>query len=114
MAIVIPVPIILKNFFSRKNPNPKDTIAEIVKATKKMKIKRVIGYLMCTAVCAWCTWSIIMFSIEFGHNTSQIWLLNFGITTIIDAVCTDVLVAVLLVLLVLYLPRIKEECKRRK
>jgi len=41
-----------------------------------------------------------MFSIDFGHNTSQIWLLNFGITTLIDALFKDVAVAILLGLLI--------------
>ena len=55
-----------------------------------------------------------MFSIDFGHNTSQIWLLNFGITTLIDALFKDVAVAILLGLLITQLPRIKEECQKRK
>ena len=55
-----------------------------------------------------------MFSIEFGHNTSQTWLLNFGITTMGDIVTTDVLVAIIGVLLVLYFPILKQKCKRRR
>ena len=114
MLIVIPVPIILVKFFSRKELNSLDPIEVIEKAKKTMKRKRCIGYGICVLVCAWCVWSIFMFSIEFGHNTSQIWLLNFGITTIGDIVCKDVLVAYIGVLISLYLPVLKEKCKKRK
>ena len=55
-----------------------------------------------------------MFSVEFGHNTSQIWLMNFAITTCIDIVFKDVFVAALTVFLALYIPMLKEKCKKRK
>ena len=55
-----------------------------------------------------------MFSQEFGHNTSQTWLLSFGITTLIDIICTDVLIAFLGVLIVLYFPKLKYAFKKRK
>jgi len=112
--IVIPVPIILKSLFSRPqielDANPEET----EKAKKTMKIKRVIGYIICFVVCAWCTWSIVAFSTEFGHNTSQIWLVNFGITTLGDIICKDVIVATFSVLIALYLPALKEKCKKKK
>ena len=114
MVIVIPVPIILIQFFARKELNPVDPIEDIEKAKKRMQIKRSIGYSICFLVCAWCIWSIFMFSIEFGHNTSQTWLLNFGITTWLDIIFKDVLVAIIMVLIVLYLPIIKYKCKNRK
>ena len=53
-----------------------------------------------------------MFSIELGHNTSQTWLLNFGITNMGDIATTDVLVAIIGVLLELSI--LKRKCKRRK
>ena len=107
MVIVIPVPIILVEVFARKELSPLDPIEVIEKANKRMKIKRSIGYAICFLVCAWCVWSIFMFSIEFGHNTSQTWLLNFGITAVVDAIFKDPLVAVIGVLIAMYLPILK-------
>ena len=54
-----------------------------------------------------------MFSIDFGHNTSQIWLINFGITTITDIFVKDLAVALLMVSIGIYLPMIKEKLKKR-
>ena len=110
LLIVIPVPFILKELFSRKELDPDDDIEITEKRKKIMKIKRVIGYIICFVVCAWCTWSTILFSTEFGHNTSQIWLVNFAITTLGDIICKDVIVAVISVLAVIYLPVCKEKC----
>ena len=110
LAIIIPIPIILKNLFTRTVLDPEAEVEETRKVKKCNKIKRVIGYIISFSVCAWCTWSIIMFSVEFGHNTSQIWLITFAITTASDVVCKDVLVAVFTVLFVLYLPMMKEKC----
>ena len=80
----------------------------IEKAKKRIKTKRKIGYIGSAVVCVWCTFSVYMFSQEFGHNTSQIWLLNFGITSLIDIIVTDVLVAFAGVLFVLYFPKLKQ------
>jgi len=55
-----------------------------------------------------------MFSVEFGHNTSQIWLINFAITTGGDIVCKDVCVAAITVFLAIYLPILKAKCMKRK
>ena len=55
-----------------------------------------------------------MFSVEFGHNTSQIWLINFAITTGGDIVCKDVCVAAITVFLALNIPKVKEKIKKRK
>ena len=104
MLIVVPVPIILKFFFSRQKFEGEDALEKIAKDKKKMLIKRIIGYFICFAVCVWCTWSIIMFSIEFGQNTSKIWLLNFGITTVGDVLVKEVLIAVILTSIPLCLP----------
>ena len=54
-----------------------------------------------------------MFSTEFGHNTSQIWLINCAISIIVNLVCTDVLVAYIGVLIVIYVPLLKQKCKKR-
>ena len=54
-----------------------------------------------------------MFSIDFGQNVSQIWIINFGITTVGDLIFKDVLVAAILVFFALYLSEIKEKCKKR-
>ena len=114
LCIVIPVPFILKALFRRKELDPAKEEEALEKKKKKMRIKRIIGYAVCFIVCAWCTWSIVAFSTEFGHNTSQIWLVNFGITTLGDTICKDVIVAVISVLVALYLPECKEKCKCRK
>ena len=37
MCIVIPIPLIVKPLFTRKELNPEDTIKEIRKAKRKMK-----------------------------------------------------------------------------
>ena len=113
LAIVIPIQIILKYLFTRIELNPEAEMEETRKVKKCMKIKRVIGYFMCFAVCAWCTWSIIMFSIEFGHNTAQIWIINFGITTTGDILCKDTILALIMAFFGLYLPFVKERCKKR-
>ena len=36
-----------------------------------------------------------MFSIAFDHNTSQVWVINFGITIIGDICVKEVIIAVL-------------------
>ena len=114
MAIVIPIPIILKKIFTRKELDPEADAGVTSKLKRNMKIKRTIGYIISYLACAWCTWSIIMLSVEFGKNTSQIWLINFAITTVSDIVIKDVCVAALTVFLVLYRPILKEKCKKRK
>ena len=114
LVIIIPIPIILKNLFTRTELDPEAEIEETRKVKKCNSIKRVIGYIISFCACAWCTWSIIMFSIEFGHNTSQIWLINFAITTTSDVLFKDVLIAAIPVFFVLYVPMIKEKCQKRQ
>ena len=55
-----------------------------------------------------------MFSVEFGQNTSQIWLISFAIATGCDIICKDVFIAAITVVLALYLPMLKEKCKKRE
>ena len=55
-----------------------------------------------------------MFSLEFPINVTQTWLLNFGITTVIDTMFKNILISSFEVLLVLYLPKIKAKWKSRK
>ena len=113
MFIVIPVPLILNKLFERKELNPEDSIEKVEKEKSKMKKKRVLGYIICFAVCAWCTRSTILFSIAFGQNTSQIWLINFAITKFGDFLFKDALIACVSVFAALYLPRIKEVCNEK-
>ena len=113
MCIVMPVPFILKAFFQRHELDPDHELEEIEKRKKKMKIRRIIGYIICFIICAWCIWSIVAFSISFGYNTSMMWLVNFGITFVGDVVGKDVLIACLSVLLAIYLPVLKDKCKKK-
>ena len=112
MCIVIPVPFILTILFKRKELHPDEE--NIDKKKKKMRINRFAGYSICFVVCVWCTWSIVAFSTEFGQNTSQSWLVNFGITTLGEIICKDQIITVITAFLALYLPECKEKCKKKK
>ena len=50
-----------------------------------------------------------MCSIEFDHNTSQIWLLNFAITTVVNRFLIDTLVA--LIVMIIYRKLCKKDAK---
>ena len=87
MCITIPVPFLLTVIFRRKEIHPGDENIEI-KLTK-MRIQRKLGYSICFIVCVWCTWSIVAFSTAFGHNVSQTWVVNFGITSVMEIMVKD-------------------------
>jgi len=75
-----------------------------------MKIKRIVGYIICYAVILWCTWSCLMFSLEFGTDTSHLWLLNYGFSTMVDIFVKDMIKALIIAyLLMVVLPKCKEK-----
>ena len=88
MLIVVPIPTIFRFGLSTDNENP-----EIG------KIKRIATWFICYSVCVVCFLSALMCSIVFDHNTSQIWLLNFAITTVVDRFLIDTLVALIVMLI---------------
>lgn len=66
-SITVPIPFVLRYFFRRKTIDVKqDTFMQM----RKMKIKRIIGYIIVFCVTAWSSWSCIAFSLDFGYNTT--------------------------------------------
>ena len=68
---------------------------------------------MCFVVCIWCTWSIVAFSTAFGHNISQTWVVNFGITSLLEIICKDQVISIITAFVALYLPECQEKCKKK-
>lgn len=110
----VPVPLISKILLKRVPLNPGDGLEVFQKQMKKMKIKRMIAYVLLAGTCAWCTWSVIMFSLAFGYNTTQIWLVTVSVSAIFKFLIKDTAVAVGVVLLIMYLPVLCKKCKKSK
>ena len=79
----------------------------IAKQLKYMKIKRIAAYGTVFIVVAWCSWTIVAFSLSFGFNTTQAWMINFGFTTAFDILVKDSISASVLSIFFMVLPRIK-------
>ena len=56
-----------------------------------------------------------MFSLEFGTDTSHLWLLNYGFSTMVDIFVKDMIKALIIAyLLMVVLPKCKEKwCKKK-
>ena len=96
VCITLPVPFILRWFFRRKDI---DKSKSLLKQLRDQKIKRICGYLIVFAVVTWCSWSIIAFSLDFGFNTTQKWMISFSIAEISDISIKDPIVALLIILI---------------
>lgn len=59
-------------------------------------MKRVIGYGLAVAIVTWCSWSCVAFSISFGYNPAQTWLISFSAEKIFDLFIIDPITGVII------------------
>ena len=93
LLITFTIPIILKYFFRRKEI---DYSKNAAKQLRVQRIKRVIGYGLAVAIVIWCSWSCVAFSISFGYNPAQTWLISFSAEKIFDLFIIDPITGVII------------------
>ena len=101
-VITVPQPFVLRYFFRRRKP---DTTKNVMKQVRLMKIKRIIGYVLVTCIVVWSLWSCIAFSLAFGYNTTQRWMLSFTFTEFFDLIFKDNIVTLTLALIFVCISR---------
>ena len=118
LCVVFPVPLVLSQLFTRAKINPDMDDGDYTKLKRNQNIKCTIAYTICAIVCVYCTWSIILFSNEFGRNKSNNWLIVFFISFVFDAFVKDTILSILFALWAIYgttlFGRLLSRCKKRK
>ena len=71
--------------------------------------KRIIGHLLAFCVVGWCCWSVLAFSLEFGHNNTINWMLAFAGTEMFDLAIKDNLITLTLVIVIFCMINEKEK-----
>ena len=65
-AVITPLPpLIIRFLFRRKRIDPTKNYSTQMRTRK---IKRIIAYVVAYFLAAWCAWSCIAFSLDFGYN----------------------------------------------
>lgn len=95
VSITVPIPVLLKFFFTRKEL---DHTKDLASQLRIRKYKRWIGFTMVFTTVLWCSWSCIAFSLAFGYNATQRWMLTFGLSEAFDLSVKDPLVALTLIM----------------
>jgi hypothetical protein len=94
LCFTVPIPLFLSILFKRSKFRDEYSQDQIKRVIAHQKIKRVIGYFIALSWVAWCFYASFMFSLEFGESTTQIWIVNFLLSTSIEICAKDALVAV--------------------
>ena len=109
--VTIPAPLIIKFLFKRKKIDPSKDYAKQMRA---IKIKRVIAYILTFCIAAWCTWSCIAFSLDFGYNKTSRWMFSVLIAYTFDLIVKDNLVTIAIVSLIVCVAYIRDKRNRVK
>ena len=104
--ITIPVPLVLRCFYYRSEIDPREIpwVQE-----QKMLRRRMVGHLIAFIAVAWCCWSVLAFSLEFGHNNTINWMLAFAGTEMFDLAIKDNLITLTIVIIIFCMINEKEK-----
>ena len=74
-----------------------------------MKIKRIVGYLLTSLIVIISAWSCIIFSLDFGYNRTNAWMLSFTFAEIFDFSVKDNITSIVLAKLLLTLASMRSK-----
>jgi hypothetical protein len=114
ILFTVPVPIVLGLLFKRKKLEVYDNPDSIRRKLKVQHVKRGIAYTIAFLYVAWCFWSTLTFSLEFGFNTTQIWMINFGFSTAVEILLKDAIVAMSVSFIMILIMLCKQRCKKKR
>jgi hypothetical protein len=79
VLIVITAAQLFKFLFIKSTISPLASIDVILKKTRFVRIKRIVGYALAWLIMIASCWCCFTFSLSFGYNTTNKWIFAFGV-----------------------------------